>query len=216
MSRQINLKEAERSVFRLAAFHDGWWDILLGGELILLSAYPVFRAMLGPTWNLVLFFGGLALLLIVIYAVKKFVITPRLGTVKFGPAQNALLRKVMAATSLLVLATFAFLLIVSRRGSAEPSWAGAPQWVRDFGFDIFFALLIVGFFSLLAYALGVARLHLYGWLMGLGNLFSNILDAYAGMTFHWPMFVAGSVIVLIGATLFARFLRHYPVAIAEM
>jgi hypothetical protein len=76
--------------------------------------------------------------------------------------------------------------------------------------DILFTLVIIGFFHFLGVTYGIARLHLYGWLMGLGNLASTILEHEAGVIFHWPMLLAGVIIVVIGAVLFIRFLRDYP------
>ena len=52
MSKQMSLKEAESKVFELSQFQDGWWDILLGGELVYLSFYEVLRERSGAVGQL--------------------------------------------------------------------------------------------------------------------------------------------------------------------
>jgi hypothetical protein len=92
----------------------------------------------------------------------------------------------------------------------QPVFAGIPGWLNDLAVDIFFAALIVGFFSLFAQYVGVPRLHLYGWLFALGILASTALALYRGYTFHFPLAVAGLIVLLVGLTLFSRFVRRYP------
>jgi hypothetical protein len=213
MSQKMNLKEAERNVFKLAAFQDGWWDILFGGELIILSVYPISRQAFGPAWNLVLFFVALALLLTAVYTAKRVFVAPRIGSVKLGPNRTVRLGRVVGVT--IFIATFIFFILTLNQIITEPTWPGAPAWLQNYDVDILFTLIIIGFFHFLGAIYGTGRLHLYGWLMGLGNLFSTILDHELGYTFHWPMLIAGIVIVLIGVIWFARFLRDYPAPVME-
>lgn len=213
MSQQMSIREAERSVFKLAMFQDGWWDILFGGELILLSFYSILRQALGPTWNLVLFLAVLAVLLVMVYGAKRFFVVPRIGQVKLGPNRSVRLGRIVGLT--IFVATFIFFVLTITQNISEPAWTGAPDWVRAYDVDILFTLIIIAFFHFLGLNLGAARLHLYGWLMGLGNLFSTIFDHEFGHLFHWPMFIAGLTIVVIGVILFARFLRDYPEPVLE-
>ncbi len=209
MSKQTSLREAERQVFQLAIFQDGWWDILFGGELIMLSLYSVLRQALGVGWNVVLFLVALGGLVTAFYTAKKIFVYPRTGWANLGPNRNVKIGRITAVT--LVVATFTFLILIATQIISEPIWGSAPDWIRKFGVDALFAIIIIGFFGLLAQTLGAARLYLYGWLMGLGSLASAIFDANAGHIFHWPMFIAGSIILLVGITLFIRFLRDYPI-----
>jgi len=210
MSHNISLKEAERKAFRLATFQDGWWDIFLGCSLIMMSFYPVLRNVLGPALNLLLLACILAILLIGVYVTKKYITVPRSGLVRFGPTQKVKIKKLQTITLILVLATFVFWILVVTQVIARPDWEAVPGWLRDFGVDILFTAVTVGFFGLIAHALGIPRLHLYGWLLGLGDLVSTILDVYEGFTFHFPLLMSGGIILLIGVTLFIRFLRDYP------
>ncbi|MCB9419747.1 MAG: hypothetical protein H6667_08080 [Ardenticatenaceae bacterium] len=211
----MSLREAETSIFKLAQFRDGWWDILLGGEFTYLSFYALLRLRLGPLSNFLLFIGVLAVLITVYLVVRKIFVAPRLGRVKFGMRQNRQMRKILAATSFLVLLSTAVGISLTTGIITEPVWPNAPSWVSNYDVDMFFTVLIIGFFSVLAYVLDIARLHLYGWLLGLGNLASTILEHETGAVFHWPMFVAGMTMIVIGAVLFASFLRDYPEPVLE-
>ncbi len=213
MSQQMSIREAERRVFRLAAFQDGWWDILFGSELIMLSIYPITRRAFGPVWNLALFLAALALLLIVVYAAKRSFVAPRIGQVKLGPNRSVRLGRTVGVT--IFVATFIFFILTLTRTITEPAWPGAPAWFRNYDVDILFTLVIIGFFHFLGAIYGITRLHLYGWLMGLGNLASTILEHEAGIIFHWPMLLAGATMIVIGVVLFSRFLRDYPLPVLE-
>jgi hypothetical protein len=215
MSQQISLKEAESRVFRLSQFQDGLWDILLGGEFVYLGFYNLFRERLGPVGNLMIFIGVILVLVTIYLAARKLYVSPRIGSVKFGMRQNKQKRKLWAATSLLVLLTSVVAILLTTGVITTPVWQSAPQWLNEFSVDIFFTVLIIGFFTVFAYVVGIARLHLYGWLIGLGNLGSNMLGFYRGHVMNWPFLVAGLTMIVVGAFMFARFLRDYPVPVEE-
>lgn len=215
MSKQMSLREAEYNIFKLVQFRDGWWDILLGGEFTYLSFYALLRLRLGPLGNFLLFIGVLAVLITIYLAVRKLLVVPRIGRVKFGIRQNRQMRKMLAAISFLVLLSAAIGILLTTGVVTEPVWTNAPPWVSNYDVDMFFTVLIIGFFSVMAYVLNIARLHLYGWLLGLGNLASTILEHETGAVFHWPMFIAGMTMIIIGAVMFARFLRDYPEPVWE-
>jgi hypothetical protein len=209
MSRDNGLKQAQRKVFTLATFEDGWWDIYLGGTLIMMSFYSLLRSLLGPAWNLLLLFGVMGILLAGVYAARKYITLPRTGLVKFGAGQKRTLRRVNAVTIVIVVGSLVLAALLITGAIPEPVWSGAPTWLRDFDVDILFTVIIIGFFSLGAATLGVPRLHPYGWLMGLGNLAATVLEVYHGVKFHYPIAASGSIILVIGVALFARFLHRY-------
>ncbi len=211
MSHNISLKKAERETLKLAYFRDGWWDIFLGCCLIWMSFYPGLRSALGPTLNLLLLGCVLAILFVAVFAAKKYIVIPRVGLVEFGSTQKQKIKTLHVITFILVLATFVFAILLVTKVIIEPDWGAAPDWVRDFDVDILFTAILIGFFSLIAYAFGVPRLHLYGWLFGLGNLISTILEVYEGFTFLFPLAMSGGIILLIGVALFIRFLREYSI-----
>lgn len=213
MTGQMSRQEARRRVVQLGTFEDGLWDILLGKVFILLGIYPLTRNLLGPTLNLVLFLGILALLIVAVSAARRIFSVPRLGLarLKSGPLTTVIRITLLVVTMTLVLAT------LFMTGTVEqPALAGAPAWLSRLSVDIFFAALIIGVFALFAHFTGVPRLHLYGWLFGMGNLASAALMVYAGHTFNLPLALAGLIIVSIGVSLFLHFVRRYPVATEEL
>lgn len=212
MSQQVSIKEAESQVFKLAQFQDGWWDILLGAEFIYLGFYSIIRERLGPLPNLLLFLGVLAVMVVLYLMAKRIYVAPRIGTVKMGAKQNVKKRKMWAITSLLVLSTSTVGILLATGAITPPIWMSAPAWINNNQVEIFFAAVIIAFFTGLAYLMNVARLHLYGWLLGLGNLASSILDN----PFNWPLFIAGTTMALFGLVLFGRFLRDYDLPKEEI
>ena len=212
MTGQMSRQEARRRVVQLGTFEDGLWDILLGKVFILLGIYPLTRNLLGPVLNLVLFLGILALLVVAVSAARRIFSVPRLGLarLKAGPLTRVTRIALLVATLALVLAT-----LFMAGTAAQPAVAGAPTWLGRLSVDIFFSALIIFIFTLFAHFTGVPRLHLYGWLIGLGNLASAALMVYAGHTFSLPLALAGLIVVLTGVSLFLRFVRRYPVATQE-
>ena len=152
-----------------------------------------------------------SLLLIGLTVARASFSSPRIGVVKMR--RTPALKIALIVTAGLVLATLALVIVTLLFGPPIPaiSWVGLPQWINDLTVDIVVALAIVGLFSLLAYLFGVARLYVYGWLLGGGGLASTALQKYAGFTFNLPLAVAAGIIVAVGVTLFVRFLRKYPV-----
>ncbi len=208
MTGQMSRQEARRRVVQLGTFEDGLWDILLGKIFILLGIYPLTRNLLGPVLNLVLFCGVLALLIVLVSYARRIFSVPRAGIARIrrGPLKTA-----AAITLLVVTVSLVLLTLFSAGIVAQPALAGAPAWLSRLSGDIFFAALIIGFFTLFAHFTGVPRLHLYGWLVGLSNLASAALMLYAGARFNWPLALAGLIIVSIGVGLFLRFVRRYPI-----
>ena len=208
MSGQISRQEARRRVVQLGTFADGFWDMLLGGLFILLSIYPVTRGLLGPALNALLFMCLLALLIAVVGRARRIASIPRIGMVRPGHGPLTTVARITLTAVLLTLVVATLFMADAIR---QPAIAGAPAWISKLDVDIFFAALIIGFFALFAHLTGVPRLHLYGWLIGLGNLASTILALYAGYTFGFPLAIAGLIILLAGVTRYRRFVRHYPV-----
>ena len=215
MAQQMTLGAVRRRTLRLINFEDGLWDILLGSVFLMLSLYPVTRSLLGPGFNLLLFVGVLAILIVGQRYARRVFSAPRIGVLKSRrtPARTATL----AISAVLVVATVGLVIatLLLPHAISGPRWGALPKWVGDMSVDIIFMLALIGFFSLMAYVLGIPRLYLYGWLVGVGNLASTALQLYAGYTFSLPLAIAAGVIVLVGVALFIRFLRKYQIPTAE-
>jgi len=216
MSSQLNLKDAERQVLRLATFQDGLWDLFLGAYLLLMSLYPVTRSLLGPALNLVLaLLVSLVMVYIVWWAKRRFIL-PRTGLVRFSPSAKKRIRSLRGLTWVLVILTFA-ILVLGRLGLfVEPTWQGLPAWASEFDIDAMFALAVVALFALAAHNFGTPRLYLYGWLLGLSMLASAVILVYQGAQFQYPFAIAGVIVLGTGGFVLSRFLRQYPIPTEEV
>ena len=84
MSEKLNLKELERKAWR-SFFDDGLWDIYLGLLLALLGVSAFLdRLELTEAVVMGIYIGLLIVVMLGMWAAKRFITVPRLGRVKFG------------------------------------------------------------------------------------------------------------------------------------
>ena len=105
MSERLDLKNAERKVFR-ATFDDGLWDIIIAGLALQFAVAPLLSPALGDFWSSVIFVPFLGLLFLAIWLTRKYVVKPRTGVVKFGKQRIKRLKKftlVMVVINVLAL-----------------------------------------------------------------------------------------------------------------
>jgi hypothetical protein len=203
MNAQIDLKSTAKASYKLAAFGDGLTDLTLGLVMIALGTFPLTRAAFGPSLNMLFFVLLLVGISAVLMGVRKRLVPSRLGLVTFGSASRKRLKTGLLITTLL-LAVSAVLWGLAGQGWFLPS----PSWLSSYGFDIFFALVILGIFCTMAYSLGVIRYYLYGLLFGASMLLQGI--ALEGLYEGVPMLAAGGIITAIGIYLLVQFLNRFP------
>lgn len=205
MSQQISLKEAERKVFR-ATYNDGLWDIFLGCFFLMFVIAPFLSYSLGDFWSSAVFIPFLGLVYLVIWLLRKYVVTPRVGVVKFGRARKTKLLKFTVV--MLVVNIIAFIL-----GSiAALSFGRIPGQMYTF---IFGLILLIGF-SIAAYFLDFNRLYIYGLLLGLSPLAGEWLWAQGYAAHHgFPLTfgITTGIMIIVGLVVFIRLLRDNPVPI---
>jgi hypothetical protein len=208
MSQKMNLKEVERKAFT-STFQDGLWDLFLGLQLLAWGLALLLEEIVPLSdWWVAVLAAPLMLVYLTIFAAKKYITAPRIGRVKFGSKRKARVKGVVAMT-------FVILLLGLFVGALW--WggikAGLPEWVAGIPLPpvIWMVLFITGF-SLAAYFLDFSRLYLYGVLYAISLPTRIILkqNPDLGSVSLIVYFVSGSVMVLIGAVLFIRFLRKYP------
>lgn len=220
MSEQIDLKELERKAFR-STFQDGLWDIFLGLLLLNMGISTVVGGMLGEAQMSQMSLVSLARIMLVIvplpflvllafWAGKKFITTPRIGSVKFGQQRNIRLRNVRAVLFVSVLLT----LIMVVWGLAAMG-NGLPHWMRGIPLPLFaWPVQTIVVFGLGAYFLDIPRFYVYGALYGLplplGVALTKNTDLTGLSSMAMTFGVAAGVMVLTGVVLFIRFLRAYP------
>jgi len=206
----LNVREAGRRTIRLLRFQDGLWDILLGVAFLLMSIYPITRALLGPTWNAVAvglalsaLFAGAAWARVVLVIPRRGVATPRPGTMRTMTIAFRL-------TLFLALVTAVLWTLFATSLVPSPPWGTVPDWVNTLAPEVVVALLLVLILSLVARSAGLGRIYVYGWLLGLGNLASSALQHYKGYRFGFPLAIAAGIVLMVGVFVFVRFLREFP------
>ena len=209
MSHTINLKELERKAFR-STFQDGLWDMYLGFLLLIMGMGPVLPALnKSVVWTLVILLMLSVLAWLAFWAGKKFITTPRMGLVRFGPQRKAKLKKTRAV---LFLSALLGVITLVLRAMWNIEWAAripVPAYI--------WAVQAIVVFGLGAYFLDVSRFYAYGVLYAIPVPVGIVLLQNTGLPgfMFLPFGVSGVVMVLIGAVLFIRFLREYPLPAVE-
>lgn len=207
MSSQISLKEAERKAFRIT-HNDGLWDVFLGCYALLFVIAPYLSTSLGDFWSSMVFLPFWALVYLAIRLVRKHVVEPRLGAVRFGPVRKAKLAKftVVMLTVNIVALILGFV----------TAWkiGSVPGHMLS---SIFGMGLLMGF-SIAAYFLDFSRLYVYGLLVGLAPLVGEWLWSRGYAAHHgFPLTfgISAGIMISVGIVLFVRLLRDNPVPAEE-
>ncbi len=208
---QIDLKELERKAFR-ANFQDGVWDIYLGLLLLLLGGSPALaKTGLSEGWLAVILAVVAVVIVLAFMGAKKFVVTPRLGVVKYGPKREKKRKTVTLILSLSALLGVVMFFAARPAIGLAQTWE-LPGWAVIAGV---FGIQSIVVFSLGAYFLDYSRAYLYGWFYALALPITFwLMDAGIYVPVGALLFAA--VMILMGTVLFVRFLRDYPLPAREM
>jgi hypothetical protein len=134
---------------------------------------------------------------------RKYVVAPRIGIVKFGEAR----RTKLAKFSFVMLVVNVIALIL---GLVVAMYIGrlSGQMIT-----IFFGLILLIGFSVAAYFLDFSRLYIYGLLVGISPLVGELIYSYGNVTHHGFPITFGTtagIMILTGLTFFLRLLRNNP------
>jgi hypothetical protein len=193
--QKINLKNIEKESWKRTFVEDGLFDIMLGVSFLTALASSLF----GTDYSLIPIF----VILIASYiTVRKYVIIPRIGTVKFGAER---IKKKGWVTGVLVLSVlFLGLMTFLTKSGIFPS-EGLPISSILVGFNILIVLSLMGYF------LNFNRLYLYGALIGLGEPIGTWLEK-TGRLQDGSIVVGiiSAIVIVIGIVTFIKFLKKYP------
>jgi hypothetical protein len=207
---QLNIKALEKKAFR-SFFRDGIYDVFLGTILLSLGLPLILREFGWIHWetmtiplviSIILNVGALVFFVFG----KKYITAPRLGIARFGKTRK---RKMMHVKLLLVISVLigvvTFFLTMFKILPVGGN-TGIPAAGVIFGIQV----LIV--FGLAAYFMDFTRLYLYALLFAVSLPITFWLKKNSSLaypTLYVYSLTAGPMLV-IGWTLFIRFLRQYP------
>ena len=208
MSQNLDLKAIERKAFR-SVHQDGLWDIYLGGLMLVLSLFfAIPESGEGELTYMVIALLGVAVVFAVFQLGKKYITTPRMGQVQFGPERQKrkiTLGWIMGTYVLVTLGMVLFSLYIWNRSASGQTVDLALTPSLERVLVALVAALLAGTSTLvISYFREFVRGYYIALLMGLGFFFTLLLD----MTI--PMIVAGALILVPGLILFVNFLRQHP------
>jgi MFS family permease len=198
MATDVNLKQLERRVFG-SYFHDGLWDIY-GAFLVLGIGFTM---VIG--WDyLMLVFAVLAVGLLLF---RKRIIAPRLGLVKFSPERQTKTKR----STLIAMIALTFTMLLGVVFFVLFSTNSVPEWLNIW-MGYYFLAAFGGIQALLvaiaAYIVGVWRYYVYAALIFIAYVIAGILRP--GDMESIPILIAGSIVLVSGVVILARFLRKHP------
>ena len=188
MTTGIDFKKIEKKVWT-SYFEDGLWDIVLAVYMLT----PAIRAFTDNVWFTLLFIVAPLVLIVG----RRLITVPRIGRVEFGSARKTRQRRVWMVFGLTGFVANVILLVVLV--VVDPSIA----WIRTTILGICLGVIL----GLVAYLIDVARLYVYFLVLVTGYVLWDIFGDPTG-----PIFLAlsGAITMVVGLSLFVRFVRKYP------
>lgn len=205
MSQNLDLKAIEQKAFR--SFHqDGLMDIYIGALALALSLFfAIPESGEGEGMYMGLALLGVAIAFAIFQMGKKYITTPRLGQVRFGPERQRRKATMMWVMGGFVLVTFG--MVVSSIYVWKVGTPGASPLSPSL--ERIVVALIAGLISgisviVKSYFMEFVRGYYIGFALGCGLFFTILLGSFL------PMIVAGALILLPGLIIFVIFLREHP------
>jgi hypothetical protein len=214
ITENVDLKEIEKKAYR-SVFNDGLWDLFTGMLILNLGMGPLFNYFFESLGFLVVLISSLVwntITLLIFILGKKYITTPRVGYVKFGPKRKS---KQLKLTIFLLGVFMVNLILFLLR------LTGIIDYSR---IQPFLITLLLGFgiftipFCVMAYFLDFTRLYYYAFSGGLGFFLTDLLNPIVGNPLDVIIIFGsiGGIIVVIGLYFFIHFLKKYPLSKKEV
>jgi hypothetical protein len=193
-NQDIELKRIEKKAWT-SFYRDGMWELALGLAMMIIWLDMITQDRL--VW---LMPAALIVVPLSIYLIKRFVVIPRIGYVKFGDERRARNYK---AVAVLVVSVLIGIAMAFAAGGMIPDF---QTWLGENWIPIFFLFKALIIFCLLAWLMDYPPLYYSGTVfalaLGLGSLFHT----------HFIFLAAWLLILVPGIYMFIRFLMKYPLS----
>jgi hypothetical protein len=202
MSEVISLKKAEKKVFSLAT-QDGLADVFLGCLFLGWAIAPFYSSTLGDFWSSAMLLPFWGLVMLGIWLVRRYIVKPRVGVVKFGKSRKTRLQWfiwVMLALNIIALIVGFWISLNAGTMSGRSA-------------TVIFGMISLVLFSTAGYFLDFHRLYVYGLLICLSPIVGEWIYANYGVSHHgFPITfgIASGVMLLTGLFIFIRLLQNNP------
>lgn len=184
------------------------WDILIGSFVLLFAIAPLLSRSLGDFWSTVIFLPFWALVFIVIWLIRKYIVIPRIGFVKFG----ALRKKKLTTFSIVMLVINLIAFIIGIFFQVNFNVKSGPIYT------VIFSLIVLGMSSMAAYFLNFTRLLIYGLLFFVSFSIGEWLFINYKFSHHGYPVTFGStagIIIITGLIIFFRLLKENPLPVSK-
>lgn len=206
MSQNKTLEAADRKIFT-TYFDDGLLDIFLAAFAVMFVIALYLSVPLGDFWSSAVFLPFLGVVYLILRTIRRRVVTPRIGSVKWGAMRIKKLRK--GAIIMLVLNVIFFAL-------------GFVAFLMPIGTGLFisieFGAAMLIFFSTVGYFFDLTFLYVYGLLFALAMPVGEWLYQTAGFSHHGFPVVFGTIAGIMfvrGLVKFLIFLKNNPYSADE-
>jgi hypothetical protein len=169
---------------------------------------PFLSRSLGDFWSSVVFLPFWAIVFLAIWLIRKYVVTPRVGMVKFGSWRRTRLVQFNLVMFAVLLVAFILGILSAVNFAAVPGWIHMAR----------FSLIILICFSVAAYFLNFTSLYIYGILFALSPLVGEWLYVRMKVPHHgFPITfgISAGTTITVGLVKFIYLLRDYPIPTEE-
>ncbi|NQV32309.1 MAG: hypothetical protein HQ515_06420 [Phycisphaeraceae bacterium] len=203
----IDMKALENKAWK-STHEDGLVDIIIGILLVSFAIMPFIEAMIGRWYILIAVPVPVIFASLLIYYGKGHITAPRMGVAKFGPDRQAAKTK-SVRLSILTLIVLVTLVALTALGKFTDVFGGGLSGLKV---PLAIAIGVVILMSVKARLLGIPRLQVYGFVIGIGVLSVEVLRNLVGRPWHsvisWGL--PGLCILFYGIRMLTTFTKKYP------
>ncbi|UCE25473.1 MAG: hypothetical protein JSU74_05350 [Candidatus Zixiibacteriota bacterium] len=201
-----SIKEIEKRAYR-ATFDDGLYDILFGVAFLILAWISTLDSIGVPR-----LYGYLSVIILPLIPLlgKKYISTPRLGAVEFGPRRKSKKLFLLVIIGAVIFLQMPVIMIAGAGGFFEV--LGGSLSV-----PVMVGMIIAPLLLLAAYFIDYPRMYIYAVLLLVSIPHAAFMYEFVGVPFNGLISfgIPGLVILIYGLNLLAKFIRKYPLPTPE-